>query len=148
MTFSEGAMAVDFFIRTSNTNSTGQVQIIDSSGAIVEDITGTIVSSSWLQVSKTLVDGDPLMTSITVSAFGNNMLAVDDLSFSTAASGDGAMDDPVPDDDSQGTSGGIYGDTGSSSDSGSGGGAFYCLALLSAFLKRSRSNQKINSHHQ
>jgi len=140
-TFSEGAMALDFFIRTSNAASTGQVQIKDSTGAVIEDITSTITSSSWLHVEKTLTQGDALMTSVVVSAFGSNMLAVDDLSFSTATtvvddSTDDDSDDPAPDDmeemaddEPQSDSGGIYG-TGSSSESSSSGGALYWLSLL------------------
>jgi len=134
-TFSEGAMALDFFIRTSNSGSTGQVQIMDSTGAVIEDITSTITSSSWLHVEKTLNQGDALMTSVVVSAFGSNMLAVDDLSFSTV------VDDPAPDDmeempgdeEPQSDSGGIY-DSGSGSESSSSGGTLYWLSLLFAAL--------------
>jgi len=145
-TFSEGAMALDFFIRTSNSGSTGQVQIMDSTGAVIEDITSTITSSSWLHVEKTLNQGDALMTSVVVSAFGSNMLAVDDLSFSTATTVmddpvDDNSDDPAPDDmeeetddeEPQADSGGIYG-TGPSSESSSSGGALYWLSLLFAAL--------------
>ena len=85
ITFSTQATSLDFYIRTSNSSSTGQVQIIDNTDAVIEDITSTIVNGSWLHIEKTLNAGDPLMTSITVSAFGNNMLAIDDLSFSTDA---------------------------------------------------------------
>ena len=85
ITFSSEATSLDFFIRTSNSNSTGQVQIVDSTGAIIEDITSAIVNGGWLHIEKTLNEGDALMTSVTVRAFGNNMLAIDDLSFSTDA---------------------------------------------------------------
>ena len=94
LTFSEGAMALDFFIRTSNSGSSGQVQIIDSTGAIIADITTAISNNSWLHVEKTLMEGDALMTAVRVSAFGSDMLAVDDLSFSSAlADTEEAVDD-------------------------------------------------------
>ena len=94
LTFSEGAMALDFFIRTSNSGSSGQVQIIDSTGAIIADITTAISNNSWLHVEKTLMEGDALMTAVHVSAFGSDMLAVDDLSFSSAlADTEEAVDD-------------------------------------------------------
>ena len=87
-------MALDFFIRTSNSGSSGQVQIIDSTGAIIADITSTISNSRWLHVEKTLMEGDALMTAVRVSAFGSDMLAVDDLSFSSAlADTEEAVDD-------------------------------------------------------
>ncbi len=85
ITLSSEATSLDFFIRTSNSNSTGQVQIVDSTGAIIEDITSTIVNGSWLHIEKSLNEGDALMVSVTVRAFGNNMLAIDDLSYSTDA---------------------------------------------------------------
>jgi len=130
-TFSEGAMSLGFFIRTSNAASTGQVQIMDSTGTVIEDITSTITSTSWLHVQKTLNQGDALMTSVVVNAFGSNMLAVDDLSFSTATVvGDDNSDDPTSDDieEPQGDS------SGTDSDPKSNGGALYWLSLLFAAL--------------
>ncbi len=127
-TFSEGAMALDFFIRTSNSASTGQVQIMDSTGAVIEDITSTITNSSWLHVEKTVTQGDALMTSVMVRAFGSNMLAVDDLSFSTTTT---VMDNPMNDDSDDPTAAAdLDEDMADEEESSSSGGALYCLSWL------------------
>jgi hypothetical protein len=152
ITFSTSANALDFYIRTSNSGSTGQVQIIDDSGAVIEDITSTIVNGSWLRIEKTLNDGDSLMASVTVRAFGSNMLAIDDLSFSTVndsqVNDDTMGDEPANDDNEETESsddmadettedaGGIYSDDTQSSSSSGGGAAYLVLFLLSLFLRR------------
>ncbi len=141
ITFSNEATSLDFYIRTSNSSSTGQVQIIDSTDAVIEDITSTIVNGSWLHIEKTLNAGDPLMTSVTVSAFGNNMLAIDDLSFSTDAiqvieeDSDDNTEDAAENNDEADSEEDALGATGTSNtDSSSGSGTLYlivfCIGLL------------------
>ena len=118
------------------------MQIIDSTDAVIEDITSTIVNGSWLHIEKTLNEGDALMASVTVSAFGSNMLAIDDLSFSTDAitvevedSDDNTSNDAndnendVGEDDTSNTA-----DDNSTSSSGS--GALYLLLLITGGLLR------------
>jgi len=175
ITFSSEATSLDFFIRTSNSNSTGQVQIVDSTGAIIEDITSTIVNGSWLHIEKTLNEGDALMASVTVRAFGNNMLAIDDLSFSTdtipasdsndngGGGNGGSIGDPITgpedDDDSEveaedetDTDNGIYEDneesTTNTDDTGSGsssGGGAFYWIL---FFIGGLLKRKLKSQHQ
>ena len=173
ITFSSEATSLDFFIRTSNSNSTGQLQIVDSTGAIIEDITSAIVNGGWLHIEKTLNEGDALMTSVTVRAFGNTMLAIDDLSFSTDAitstpandeGGGGGIGDPItgPEDDSDdeaeaenetGMDNGIDADeesitdTSGSDDTGlgssSGGGAFYWALVFISGLLKRKLKSQL-----
>lgn len=124
ITFSSHATSLDFYIRTSNSSSTGQVQIIDSTEAVIEDITSTIINGSWLHIEKTLNEGDALMASVTVSAFGSNMLAIDDLSFSTdPITGSEEDSDDVNEDESD-------------DNSSSGSGTLYLLLLIVGGLLR------------
>ena len=82
ITFSEDAQSVDFYIRTSNASSTAQVVIADSTGAILDDQSG-IGHSSWTHIQHEVVTGAPLISEITVTALGTDMLAIDTFSFST-----------------------------------------------------------------
>ncbi len=121
---------IDFYIRTSNSNSTGQVQIIDASDAVIEDITSTIVNGSWLHIDKQIATGSPAIKSIVVNAFGSNMLAIDDLSFSTITSNDPSdnMDesDDADVDNNVGTT---------QASSSSSGGALFSLLFLTFGLR-------------
>lgn len=114
---------IDFYIRTSNANSTGQVQIIDSSDAIIEDITSSIVSNSWLHIEKQITTGSPAIKSVIVNAFGSDMLAIDDLSFSTPLSSENGN----PETDTVNNT---------SSSSSSSGGYFFLLPLLLFFVAK------------
>jgi len=121
---------IDFYIRTSNSNSTGQVQIIDASDAVIENITSTIVNGSWLHIDKQIATGSPAIKSIVVNAFGSNMLAIDDLSFSTITSNDPSdnMDesDDADVDNNVGTT---------QASSSSSGGALFSLLFLTFGLR-------------
>lgn len=160
ITFSEGVDALDFFIRTSNSASSGQVQIIDDTGAVIEDITSTINSINWLHISKQLNNGDPLIASVVVKAFGSHMLVLDNLSFSTFATSTNTTTD-IPDDTSDDTSAesqpdtisneeevsdettDIYGSN-TGSDSSSGGGIQYLL--LTFFYYYLKNLKHLNYH--
>ena len=125
---------IDFYIRTSNANSTAQVQVIDTSDAVIEDITSTIISDSWLHIETQVIEGSPAIQSILVNAFGSNMLAIDDLSFSTTDTNE---------DDDQGSDENTDGDTSSSSSSGFGSifyGLFFIMAL--SFLRKNSRYKK------
>jgi len=118
---------IDFYIRTSNSSSTGQVQIIDASDAVIEDITSTIVNGSWLHIEKQITTGSPAIKSILVNAFGSNMLAIDDLSFSTPASAQDETNDT---------------NTASTASSSSGGSLFYLAFLIIMLNILIRTNNK------
>ncbi|MBL4797012.1 MAG: hypothetical protein JKY50_06340 [Oleispira sp.] len=125
---------IDFYIRTSNANSTAQVQIIDTSDAVIEDITSTIISDSWLHIETQVTEGSPAIHSVLVNAFGSNMLAIDDLSFSTTDTNEG---------DDQGNDENTDSDTSSSSSSGFGSifyGLFFIMAL--SFLRKNSRYKK------
>lgn len=137
MIFSEPAVSLDFYIRTSSSNSTGQVQIIDTTGAVIEDITSAINSDNWLHIDKQINTGSALMASVIVNAFGSDMLAIDDISFNTEATGDNSADDTNTDDAN--SDGYLSDDDNGNNDSmstGSGGGLFLVWPLCLLFLKR------------
>lgn len=136
ITFSENAMSVDFYIRTSNASSTAQIVIMDSTGAVLVD-QSDIGHLSWTRIQHEVVSGAALISEITVAALGTDMLAIDTFSFTTETT-DGSSTDENTETGTPPDGVDIYGDNDDSDDSGSGSLAWVLITAALSLLRRSR----------
>lgn len=124
---SEDAQSLELFFRNESASNTSTLQVLDSTGTLISEHTGT--HTDWTKVDIERIEGESLISRISLSNVGTGMVAIDDMTFSTPST--------ESSDDTENTN--------TSSSSGSSGGALSVWFLL-LVLGGGRQIRKIKSN--
>ena len=116
---SEDAQSLELFFRNESASNTSTLQVLDSTGTLISEHTGT--HTDWTKVDIERIEGESLISRISLSNVGTGMVAIDDMTS----------------DDTENTN--------TSSSSGSSGGALSVWFLL-LVLGGGRQIRKIKSN--